>query len=65
MCKRPKIYSNIVVSSTRELLDPMRDRMSKSRDGETKRDKADGGWMKDGDSHVGGGHEREKGRIAR
>jgi len=39
--------------------------MSKSRDGETKRDKADGGWMKDGDSHVGGGHEREKGRIAR
>jgi len=66
MCKRPKIYSNIVVSSTpRELLDPMRDRMSKSRDGETKRDKADRGWMKDGDGDVGGEHEREKGRIAR
>lgn len=37
----------------------MRDRMSKSRDEETKRDKADGGWMKDGNGDVGGGHKRE------
>lgn len=36
----------------------MRDRMSKGRDEETKRDKADGGWMKDGNGDVGGGHKR-------
>lgn len=38
----------------------MRDRMSKSRDEETKSDKADGGWMRDGDGDVGGGHERDR-----
>lgn len=40
----------------------MRDRMSKSGDEETKRDKADGGWMKDGDGDVGGGI-RKKERV--
>lgn len=38
----------------------MRDRMNKGRDEETKRDKADGGWMKDRDGNVGGGHERDR-----
>lgn len=44
----------LVSRHPRELLDPgMRDRMSKGRDEETKRDRADGGWMKDGDGDVG------------
>lgn len=69
MCKRPRIYSYIGISGYPGVSpDPdMRDRMSKSRDEETKRDRADRGWMKDGDGNVGGGLQKgaREGGIAR